>query len=280
MRADSESVARDAGFPELDRYSYKRREISECAARSLAEAVIQRLVERAVAAAPPKAEPRPPGLLDPTAEEIERLCDALISDDPAAGAAIIEAARQGGQSPERLYLAYVASAARALGIRWKNDTASFFEVTLGLGRLHAILRDLGPYFFRDAAHETSGRTALFGSVPGETHVLGIVMAADFFRRSGWHVDLMPAPALDDLVAAAEHTEYTLIGLSAGSRRMIGAIAETILRLRSVRRDAFYLIGGPVTELESDLAGLVGADMAITDAAAAAVALKRMVQIRP
>ncbi len=94
------------------------------------------------------------------------------------------------------------------------------------------------------------------------------------------IDLLPAPTLDDLVAAAERTDYTLIGLSAGSRRMIGGLAETILRLRSVRRNAFYLVGGPITGLDGDLATTVGADMAVTDAPAAAAALKRMVQIRP
>lgn len=280
MRADSERVTSDARFLEPNRYRHEMSEVSECAAKSLAEAAIRRLVARAAAALPPAAEIRRADAELPSADELERLCDALISDDPRAAAEIVETARQGGRSPEHLYLAYVAGAARALGDRWKNDTASFFEVTLGLGRLHAILRDLGPHFFRDAQPEMPVRTALFGSVPGETHVLGIVMAADFFRRNGWHVDLMPAPTLDDLVSAAEHTQYTLIGLSAGSRRMIGAIAETILRLRSVRRDAFYLIGGPVTELESDLADIVGADMAVTDAPAAAAALKRMVQIRP
>lgn len=247
--------------------------IPEAMARSLAEDVIRRLVRQNARKAAP-AERQAEGVARPAAgdAEIDRLCDALVSDDPLAAAELIDEARLAGRAAETLYLDYVAEAARRLGERWVDDTASFFEVTLGLSRLHAILRDLGSAFFATGQADVPGRTAIFAAVPGETHVLGIVMASDFFRRSGWQVELHTAPDLDTLAAAARRP-VALIGLSANSRRMIGPLAETILRLRAVAGGTQIIVGGHLTELEPGIAAAVGADGTAADAAEAASSLQ-------
>ena len=244
--------------------------IPEAVTRSLAEDVIRRLARQS------GRRPLAPAEADAAGRaghaEIDRLCDALVSDDPLAAAALIEQTRRAGRAAETLYLDYVAAAARRLGERWVDDTASFFEVSLGLSRLHAILRELGPAFFAGRTAEVPGRTAIFAPVPGETHVLGIVMASDFFRRCGWHVELHTAPDLDSLAAAARR-RVALIGLSANSRRMIGPLAETILRLRAVAGGTRIIVGGHLNELEPGIAAAVGADGIAGDAANAASALQ-------
>lgn len=216
----------------------------------------------------------------PSDAEIERLCDALVSDDPESAQMLIAQAQRGGAAPDTLYLGYVAGAARRLGERWVNDTASFVDVTVGLGRLHGILRDLGPAFFSSEPVELIGLDALFAAAPGETHILGVVMATDFFRRRGWHVDIDTSPAPGALVAAASRRHYAVIGLSASSRRMIESLASTVRELRPVSNGALIVIGGHINDLEPDIVRLTGADATARDAPSAARSLEQMVATAP
>ena len=77
----------------------------------------------------------------------------------------------------------------------------------------------------------------------------------------------------ELVTRARLLAPELVGLSAGSRRMIGPLADTIARLKAVLPNARICVGGYLTTLEPDLAGIVGADHLSTDAASSAMALR-------
>lgn len=248
------------GTPTQTRASAKRGEtlVSDIVARLLGRADI---AERVGLRSQPLSD-----------EALDRLCDALISDDETEALGMIAEAQAEGASPDRIYHTYIAAAARRLGERWVADTATFFEVTLGLGRLHAAVHEMGP-FFLPPAQGKPGPHALFAPVPGETHVLGVVMAADFFRRSGWQVALEASPSPDELIRAARRRAYALIGLSAASRRMVEPLAQMIVQLRRACPGALVVVGGHILELEPDIAAKVGADRVVADAVAGSVALR-------
>ena len=58
----------------------------------------------------------------------------------------VEALRAQGVSLESLYLDLLAGAARRLGEWWASDLCDFADVTVGVGRLQQILRELSPEF--------------------------------------------------------------------------------------------------------------------------------------
>lgn len=238
-------------------------------ARSLAENVISRLALKESWAR--LRDPAP----DPA--RIEAFCDSLIGDDPEAGFAFVDEARAAGASADTLYLGYVASAARRLGERWETDRASFMDVTIGLARLHQIVLHLGPTFFTSQPTEPNGHTAMLAAVPGEDHVLGVMMATDYFRRQGWRIDVELAPTLERLGAQARTHDYDMIGLSASTRGRIDALAGAIAALRRLAPGALYVVGGHITEIEPDVAARVGADFAAGDASAASIELQRAVR---
>ena len=243
-------------------------DIRECATRSIAEDVINRLVTKA-----DLRQARSQGLPD---AELDSLCDALISDDPDAAAALVDRARRDGVSPDRLYLSYIAGAARRLGERWDDDRTTFVEVTLGLSRLHQIMRDLGPVFFATQSDGGGEFNALFATAPGESHVLGVVMAADFFRRHGWHVDVDTCSDDDSLLNAAANRPYSLIGISASTRRMKPVLARVVPQLRFASESAALVIGGHITQIEPGIAEMTGADAIASDVSVDAHELKDLV----
>ncbi|MEM7530349.1 MAG: B12-binding domain-containing protein, partial [Pseudomonadota bacterium] len=147
------------------------------------EPIAREVLRRVVAARPETAVPAAAD----REKRISELCQALIAEDDRAAFEFIEQRRVEGASLENVYLDDLSEAARALGRLWDDDRISFVEVTLGTSRIYAIMRAMSPRFHTPA--KINRRSAVFASVPGETHTLGIDMAADLFRQDGWEIIL-------------------------------------------------------------------------------------------
>ncbi len=201
---------------------------------------------------------------------IEQFCTALLGDAPRAAQGCIDRLIDCGISVDSLYDAYIPRAAARLGELWVDDAIGFADVTLGCARLTEVFRRLSPAFLKNRPAHLHGtdqpRHALFALVPGETHALGVVMAADYFQRAGWSVRVELRADDAALERIARDRPFDAIGLSAGSRRMIPDVARTIARLREASPPSTrFLLGGPVVALEDGVARKVGADMAVSAA---------------
>lgn len=190
---------------------------------------------------------------------IDKLCAALAGDQPRQARSQIDGLLDCGVSVEALFESYIPRAAARLGEMWVEDSMSFASVTLGMTRLTEIYRSLSPEFLRDRARCRHRRKALFALAPGETHALGVVMAADHFERAGWAVRVELQADSRMIARIAQANRFDLVGVSAGSRRMIPAVCETVARLRDAVGDTHVMVGGQLSSLEQDLAALTGAD---------------------
>ncbi len=75
----------------------------------------------------------------------------------------------------------------ALGYLWEEDHCSIIDVTLGVGRLQQVLRELSPEFQQYRGLPDMRRRALLLPVPGEQHTFETQRADGFFppRRLGF-----------------------------------------------------------------------------------------------
>lgn len=227
----------------------------DTAVHALAAEVITRLERRGSAAAerlPPEAD-------------IDALCDALVSPREEAAADLVLEARLGGMSVDMVYLGYLAASARRLGERWDEDRTTSAQMTIAAGRIYAIMRGLRQAFASDQYPKAGAARAMFASTPGETHTLGVTMAADFFRRRGWQIDLCTGLGHHELLSAAEGVAYPIIGVSAGSERMVFPLARLIVALRITSPAAWIMVSGKIIDLVPDILTLVDADGVATDA---------------
>jgi methanogenic corrinoid protein MtbC1 len=214
-----------------------------------------------------RLERRGPVELDPAphAEDIDALCDALVSQREEAAAEMVLQARLDGMMIDTVYLGYLAGAARELGRRWDEDRVTSAQMTIAAGRIYAIMRGLRQAFVSDQVLRPVDLRALFVSVPGEIHTLGVTMAADFFRRRGWVIDLRTGMTHHDLIGSVPAESYPVIGLSAGSARMIFPLARLIVALRISNPAAWIMVSGKITDVVPDIVGLVDADGMAGDA---------------
>ncbi|MEO1195426.1 MAG: cobalamin-dependent protein [Pseudomonadota bacterium] len=182
----------------------------------------------------------PEGSVDP---RVVDLAQALVDPDAALSFSMIESMHAKGASIETLYLRVLAPAARHLGEMWERDEVSFADVTLGTARIYGLIRAMNTTEIVPTSIDEPH--ALFLSVPGETHTLGVRMAADLFRRHGWDIELLSGVDHDAVVERFIASDHWHVGISAGNDLSLAALARLILALRAERPGVRILVAGRV-----------------------------------
>ena len=217
------------------------------------------------------------GQVPPGDADIARLVALLLADGAAGPAAYVQAMRDSGTPLEALLLDLLTPAARLLGQKWEDDTASFSEVTLGMLRLAGIMRRLDCAFDGDTRLHAARPSALLVQVPGEQHGFGLAMVALFFRGAGWNVRQAPGVTSAGLVDLVRTRWFGLVGISVACNERMSALADDIraIRRHSRNRSIGVMVGGPAFLAHPQLAELVGADATATDGRQAVIQGRRL-----
>jgi len=212
--------------------------------------------------------------------ELNAFIDEVVGLEDSAAPAFVRRLLDEGVSVEAVYLDLLAPTARELGIRWEDDECSFVDVTVALGRLQRVLRDLSQYFQADAAKAPdSAGHVLLTCLPGEQHTLGLILVAEFLMRDGFHV-LVGAPwSEEDLLTQVRTEWFDVIGFSAGCDSRLSHLKRDIARIRTASRNpnVRILVGGQVFSLEQELVRRVGADGWARDAKEAPVIVRQLLE---
>ena len=226
-------------------------------ARTIESDVIPRLVQ---ARRPGAANPQP-GSAAPMPADVDNFLKQIVLGSETETMAVVDGLRERGVSIESLYLDLFGPIARRLGEMWEDDACDFSTVTVALGRLQRLLRELSPAFGTEIEHPANGRRALFVQPRDEQHSFGLSMVAEFFRRDGWDVIGGVGGAVASPVAVVRDEWVDVIGFSVGSDMRLPWLQETIAAVRAASRNSALgvLVGGPPFVARPELAEQLGAD---------------------
>jgi methanogenic corrinoid protein MtbC1 len=248
--------------------------------KTLEEQIIPRLVDahRAMSDAAPLARVASPL---PDAAEIKSFVDLVMARDDAPVFARVADLQAAGLSVEAIYLDLLAPAAQRLGEMWDDDRADFTEVTVGVGRLQHVLRELSPAFGTEVEHPQEGRRVLLVPAPGEQHTFGLSMVSEFFHRAGWDVTVGEGGSRTQAIDLVQREWFDVIGFSVGSEARLDWLRSGITSVRehSRNRSIGVLVGGPVFKLNPDYVHQVGADATAIDGLQAPICAEALVSQR-
>lgn len=250
----------------------------------LARAIEHEIIPRLMLAHRTPAECAAPCGIDPQlvcALDVEHFTRLVLSRDEDVAHACVEAMRERGVPVESIYLDLLAPVARHLGELWDQDLCDFTDVTLGLGRLQQVLRELSPALGQSVDHPTNGRRVLLLPAPCEQHTLGLVMVGEFFRRAGWDVAGGPWEAGSDPALMVRREWYDVVGFSAATDIHLHELAECIASVRQAALNPRLgiMVGGPVFALHPEYVAQVQADAAAVDARHAPLLAEQLVARR-
>lgn len=117
--------------------------------------------------------------------------------------------------------------------------------------------------------------AIFAAVPGEMHTLGVMMAADLFRRGGWDVSLLVGLTHDELLTRFTRDDRPVIGLSCAGDHCYPALRRLLAAIGNARPDAQILLSGMILAQPDRIAALPVPIIAVCDMAAAETEMMRI-----
>lgn len=210
--------------------------------------------------------------------DVQRFIRILLSHDDQAAHEFAAELIERGVTTERLYEGLFAEAARTLGEMWESDDCTFYDVTLGTGRIQRLIREFSHQFLADYRYPGSTGRLLLCSASDEQHSLGIAVLAEFFVKDGWDVHMGPGLGSEALLDKVREGDYNLIGFSVACTSRISKLQQDIRRTRQVSRnpDIKVMVGGALITADPSLAERIGADGYAIDASSAIVAARRII----
>jgi len=212
--------------------------------------------------------------------QVVQFTDLVLKHHEPALVIVRQLAEQGASAHE-LCLDLLAPSARRLGELWSADCCDFSDVTIALGRLQLMLRELAAAMVSTAPKAQQQRRALLLAVAGDQHTFGLAMVRDFFRAAGWRVSTDTPESLDTLKSLIKSEHFDVVGFSIGSERHVESLAAAVTTLRRHSRNAAVrvLVGGPLLLVRPDVAAQVGADATALDARQAILEAERQTTAR-
>ena len=229
---------------------------------AFANQVVSLLAERTAKA---QAEPRE--------ELVAGLIAASLAGTPAAFAELLVDLKRARVSVAALADTYIPLAARRMGEAWHCDEMSWLEVSIGVSRMQALLREIGSAWVADHAAEAGLGTVLMIVPEAEQHTLGPMVATGQMRRFGVSVCVRIAPTSSELRSLMLARQFDGVMISVATKDRLEPVAKLVRLVKSVTSGPIpVVIGGAVLERIGDLASATGADLWTNDVA---VALKFM-----
>jgi MerR family transcriptional regulator, light-induced transcriptional regulator len=255
--------------------------------RTIESEVIPRLL--LALADPISYAPIEPVKTQPTLEHIRELTALTLAYEEPNFEHYASRLRSQGMPLNAIYLQLIAQTARHLGEMWGDDAVEFTDVTVALGRLHKLVRQLSPAFRRDTDtnhpqqdHPNIARRILIAPMPGEQHTLGCAIISEFFAKAGWTVNGWPLIGDESLVSLVANDYFDVVGLSVSCETSPDVIRQLIATLRTASRNCALVVcvGGPAFSDNPALVNTVGADLTAASGDDAVAAAEAAVKRRP
>ncbi|MDX1716951.1 MAG: cobalamin-dependent protein [Anderseniella sp.] len=216
-----------------------------------------------------------------TPADIEALYLAVLGRSAARPEQVLAEVNARGARYSEMLEGLLRPAANRLGDAWLNDECSFFDVTIGMSKLHQLLHlEAGKLPRARVGRADSLRTVLLAGAPGEQHLFGLGVVEQGFLAAGWRVIMMAGADWPEVCDELRNERCDVVGLSCAGDRLRPVIKSAIdnARLASSNRDIKVIVGGHLFLSDSSLVSLVGADAAASDSQSAVEIATRLLQI--
>ena len=214
----------------------------------------------------------------PSEGDVIAFADLAVNADVRSSLEFIGSLLDKDISVESIYLDLISPAAKYLGDMWVDDRVDFSRVSLGASCMQRSLIGLGQRY--ESKHDfTAQRSMLIAAMPGDQHMLGPSIAAEFLRRYGWHAKFVMPNSSDDIINELRQNNFDILGLSLSCDDYLANLEPLITQVKSTVDDVGILAGGRAVTADPSFVMEAGCDVVALDARDAVVQAKQLLEIR-
>jgi methanogenic corrinoid protein MtbC1 len=198
--------------------------------------------------------------------DVDAFSRLVLKSEPVEIMEEVQALISSGVSLKRIYLDFLAPVARRLGELWEEDRCTFTDVTLGVSRLHYVLREVGRRNGDNLNNPPTKRRVYLVPSPGERHTFGLSMVGEFFLHAGWEVATDHAAAAATILESVSSQWLDVIGFTVGCVEHLDPLLVLIDRTRkeSSNREITIMVGGRLFLDKPDFALRISGATVISD----------------
>ena len=209
-----------------------------------------------------------PGFMEARIAEsdIVQFCEIMNAGDQSRMAQAIATLRARGIGNDSLLLDFLPRVAEELGRQWTSDESDFTAVTISMGYLQKIRREISCLNGSVLMRAGPPKRALLAPTPGEQHNFGLMIVDQFLHQAGWQVTTLPHTNAEDLASQLSREPFEIAGLSISCEAYLLKLEKLVATIRrtSRNRNIGILVGGRLFLEKPDLAVLIGADATAHD----------------
>ena len=173
-----------------------------------------------------------------------------------------------GHSLVDLELRLILPSLYNIGAKWQTNKVTVAQEHMATAIVQSVMT---AGLLRSQPPPMIGKRVLLACVEGNNHAIGLRMVSDGFQLAGWDVQFlganMPTVAL---VGQVVEWRPDLVGLSVSFPQQLRVVKDVITRLNQRLGESRppVIVGGLAVNHFTELAGVVGADCHLPNAAAA------------
>lgn len=197
-----------------------------------------------------------------TEEQIKQISALSLDANEGAFELAITFFKTHGLSIDYIVLELIPSLAKQLGKQWEEDTLSFAEVSIGVGKLERSIYKIDYLFQATQLKKRKNKSILISTYPGSQHSLGTLILANYFTYCGWEVQRPIKPTQSILLAEVESKHLQALAISVSTDEQLQELPNLIhsLRERSRNPQIVILIGGSLYNREPEKFYRIQADI--------------------
>ncbi len=207
----------------------------------------------------------------------EAFVQLVLSSDTAKLVGHVRALIDRGVDLKRIYLDLLAPVARKLGELWEADRCTFVDVTLGMSRLHQVLREISRSDGEGFKPSNIRRSVYLAPSPGEQHTFGLSIIGEFFLHGGWDMASDHTASGATVLETVANHSIDVIGFTLGCEERIDPLVDLIKRTRvaSQNQNIAIIVGGRLFHDHPDFASRVVGATVIADGVNAVQAAEQL-----
>jgi methanogenic corrinoid protein MtbC1 len=163
-------------------------------------------------------------------EEVNKLTNLLLDSQEGSFEFAITILKTHGASINYIVLELIPEIARRFGKQWEDDSLSFADVSMGVGKLERAIHKLDYLFQANQLDRQQNKAIFISGFPGSQHSLGSLIFGNFLTFCGVSSKILQA-----------------IAISVSTNQQLEQLPSLIdlLRQKSQNPKIIVLVGGPL-----------------------------------